>query len=272
MIPRDCVLLVPALLLFVTSMHAQAPTINAVVNAAWSSAALSPGVLTTLFGANLGPAAPTTGAPVPASVISVAVGGKAGFVMLATSNQVNFQVPTDAPIGATTVVVTTPAGSSTPFNVTIASLSPGLPSIGGGGTNPVGTFLRLNGSRIDAPSPVTPGDGMVVFAYGLGPTTPAAPTGPAPNAVFATNSKPTVTIGSTDAPVIASNLAPTLVGTYAVQIQVPASIPEGSQLLTLRIAGFTSNIVTLPVGKPVPLKVAMPDGASDTATIAVKRP
>jgi uncharacterized protein (TIGR03437 family) len=62
-----------------------------------------------------------------------------------------------------------------------------------------------------------------------------------------TMNTPTVTIGGANAPVSFSGLAPSFVGLYQVNAQVPASLKAGNQPVVLTISGFMSKSVLLPV-------------------------
>jgi uncharacterized protein (TIGR03437 family) len=59
---------------------------------------------------------------------------------------------------------------------------------------------------------------------------------------------PTVTIGDVPATVLFSGLAPTYVGLYQINAQVPATAPSGDTVpLLVSIGGATANTVTIAV-------------------------
>ena len=92
---------------------AQAPTIAGVVNSEiQTSSVLCPGLLASIYGTGFGSGATST--------VVVLVGGQKAYVVAVTPTQLNVQLPFDAPLGATTVVVTTGGGTSAPFNVTLS--------------------------------------------------------------------------------------------------------------------------------------------------------
>jgi uncharacterized protein (TIGR03437 family) len=62
-----------------------------------------------------------------------------------------------------------------------------------------------------------------------------------------TSSTPTVTIGGTKSIVSFSGLAPTFVGLYQVNAEVPAGLKSGNQPVVITLAGAASNSVLLPV-------------------------
>jgi len=106
---------------------------------------------------------------------------------------------------------------------------------------------------------------LTLFATGLGPTNPAVAAGaPAPVSPLAvTTTVPVVSLGSQQASVISSALAPGAVGIYEVIFALPSGAAGGGQSLTLTIGGKTSSTVMLPVaGLPGPAINAVVSSAS----------
>jgi uncharacterized protein (TIGR03437 family) len=62
-----------------------------------------------------------------------------------------------------------------------------------------------------------------------------------------TMAMPTVTIGGTKAIVSFSGLAPTFVGLYQVNAEVPATVKAGNQAVVVEVGAASSNSVLLPV-------------------------
>src|SRR5437764_1286323 len=81
---------------------AQTPTIAAVFNA-FSGPALSPGVLASVLGNSFG---------TDKTAVTVTVGGKPGFVLVATGTQLNVQIPVELAPGATTMTITRSGATS----------------------------------------------------------------------------------------------------------------------------------------------------------------
>jgi uncharacterized protein (TIGR03437 family) len=74
-----------------------------------------------------------------------------------------------------------------------------------------------------------------------GEATPVSPS-------LTTTAAPKVTIGGVAAPLNFSGLAPTLVGIYVVDVQVPETVGPGDDIpVMLTIGGLTSNTVTISV-------------------------
>src|SRR5271163_1293947 len=80
------------------ALLAQAPTITSVVNSEIpTSGVLCPGLLSSIYGTGFGSGSTST--------VVVLVGGQKAYVVAVTPTQVNVQLPFNAPLGATTVVV-----------------------------------------------------------------------------------------------------------------------------------------------------------------------
>ncbi|MBK5293114.1 MAG: hypothetical protein JJE04_15760 [Acidobacteriia bacterium] len=113
-----------------------------------------------------------------------------------------------------------------------------------------------------AQNPAIPGEILVMYGIGLGPTKTVVPTGAAPTGLVETATLPTVTVAGQQAQVIVSALAPNSVGLFQINFTLPVNIAEGTHPVFLEIGGKRSNSVTLPVGKPLPLVSRVVNGAS----------
>jgi len=107
--------------------------------------------------------------------------------------------------------------------------------------------------------PAKIGDFLSIFVTGLGKATPGGEPNGKPVAtgavapadgsvVYQTVAKPSVLIGGIAAQVLFSGLAPGFAGLYQINAQVPAGVAPGDEVVVL---------------------VSMPNGRSDSATIAV---
>jgi uncharacterized protein (TIGR03437 family) len=87
-----------------------------------------------------------------------------------------------------------------------------------------------------------PGDVLILWGTGFGPTTPPAPTGvqlPA-DQTYSTSTLPAVTIDNLPATVFGAALAPGFAGLYQVAIQVPSSLADGDWPLVASTGGVQS--------------------------------
>jgi uncharacterized protein (TIGR03437 family) len=209
------------------------PQIASVVSAADSKSPAAPGGLITVYGANLSPTNQATSQiPVPTALANscITVNGQPIPLIFVSPSQVNAQMPFQA-VGAETVVVHTPGGTSDNFNLTVQPNSPAvfLSGVAGPQTN-LPTIIRLaNGLLATDSNPIHPGDSLVIYLTGLGQTNPAGTTGyPAPgnplsNALTATN----VTLGGMSLPLTYAGLAPGEVGVNQINLNVPGGVPTG---------------------------------------------
>ncbi len=225
------------------------PQINAIVSAADSKSAAAPGGLITVYGSNLSPTNQATSQiPVPTALANscITVNGQPIPLIFVSPNQVNAQMPFQA-VGAETVVVHTPGGVSSNFNLTVQPNSPAvfLSGVAGPETN-LPTIVRLANNLLATDSnPIHPGDQLVIYLTGLGQTSPAGTTGyPAPgaplsNALTAT----TVSLGGMNLPVTYAGLAPGEVGVYQINVNVPGGISSGLGLpLTINQGAGTITV------------------------------
>jgi uncharacterized protein (TIGR03437 family) len=230
------------------------PTISA--NGVVSGASFQPGIVAnswvTIQGAGL--AAKTddwsnsiVNGALPTSLdgVSVTMGGKPAYLYYITPGQLNVLAPDLSP-GPVSVVVTTPSGSSSTVTATAALYGPAF-------------FLWLASqvvaTRQDyslAVKPGTfagsstvaakPGEVIVLWATGFGPTNPSVPVGFAVpgDKVYSTVTPPVVTIGNMSALVYGAALAPGSVGLYQIAIQVPLSLADGDWPIQASIGNVTS--------------------------------
>jgi uncharacterized protein (TIGR03437 family) len=212
------------------------PIVSRVLNSALNSAALAPGALASISGTNFA-----------ASNISVNVGGKAAYVIpnSASATQVNVQLPTDAPVGATTLTVTAGGVTSTAFNVTLATYAPAFLTQSGDGTGPA-RVLTAASALVTSGLPGKPGDTLTAVATGLGPTNPPTPTGPA-TAANPLATTPTLTVGGVTAKVLSAGAIVGLAGAVQINFTVPPGV-QGTLPLVVSIGGASSSTsATLPV-------------------------
>jgi uncharacterized protein (TIGR03437 family) len=180
--------------------------------------------------------------------VSVKVGGQPAYIYFISPGQINVVAP-DIGAGPITVTVTNGAATSAPFNATAQIFGPAFFLWPGGYavatrtdyTNAVrnGTF---SGSPTVAPKP---GDVLILWGTGFGPTNPAAPVGvQIPPNSYPTASNVTVTIGGATAIVYGAALAPGFSALYQVALQVP-EMPDGDYPLIATVNGVSSPNTTL---------------------------
>jgi uncharacterized protein (TIGR03437 family) len=96
-------------------------------------------------------------------------------------------------------------------------------------------------------TPAQPGQVIVLWGTGFGPTSPAAPIGvQVPSTgTYNTATPVTVTVGSVNATVYGAALTPGLAALYQVAIQIPTSLANGDYPIVATINGVSSPSTTL---------------------------
>jgi uncharacterized protein (TIGR03437 family) len=195
-----------------------------------------------------------TTAPTSLDGVSVSINGKAGFTSYiqadgTTPSQVNVQAPADSATGPVSITVTNCSGTSAPATLQKASVAPGIlaPAIplfmAGGKQYADATFgfqyLFVGNFGTALPSrPAKPGDSILLYAIGLGDTTPSNTPGVIASSQVqeVVNAQVTVQFGSTPATGVRAALYPTFVGLYYITATVP-NVPDGDYQINVTVAG-----------------------------------
>jgi uncharacterized protein (TIGR03437 family) len=191
-------------------------------------------------------------APTSLEGTSVSIGGKAAFVDYISPGQVNVVVPSDVPTGLQQLTVTTAAGTSSDYQITVNALEPGLLAPAAfkiGGTQYVAAFFPDNSAALPAgaitglPShPAKPGDIVTLYGIGFGPVIPNIPAGQIVEGSNKLASSFEMSIGGLPAAVQYAGLAPNYTGLYQINIVVPNV--SGNSPLTFTL-GTTTGTQTL---------------------------
>jgi uncharacterized protein (TIGR03437 family) len=229
---------------------------DGVVSGASFQAGIAPDSWITIFGTNLSSVTDTwahaiVNGNLPTSLdgVSVSVGGKPAYIAYISPTQINALAP-DVGTGAVQVTVTNSAVTSAPVSAVTQTVEPAFFQWG---SYAVATHLDYspavkNGTLSGvATVAATPGETIILWGTGFGPTTPPAPSGvevPSSVTYYAANTV-TVTVGEVAATVYGAALAPGYVGLYQVAIQVPASLPNGDYPVAAAILGAESPSTTL---------------------------
>jgi len=231
-----------------------APSIssNGIVNGASFQAGLVANSWVTILGANLSPVTDTwakaiVNGALPTSLdgVSASVGGKPAYIYYVSPTQINILAP-DVAAGSTQVTVTTPSGTSSTFTVASSIYAPAFfswPNSQVVATHQDYSFAARSGTWAGSTTvPAKPGDVIILWGTGFGPTSPAAPIGvQVPSTqTYSTSTAPTVTINNVAATVYGAALAPGFAGLYQVAIQVPSSLADGDWPIVAAIGGVSS--------------------------------
>ncbi|HEX3743126.1 MAG TPA: IPT/TIG domain-containing protein [Bryobacteraceae bacterium] len=233
---------------------AGAPAIsaNGVVNGASFQPGVTPNSWVTIQGTNLAPQTDdwshsiVNGAlPTSLDGVSVTMSGKPAYVYFISPGQLNVLAP-DVPAGPISVTVTTAAGASTAFSTTASAYGPAFflwPGSQVVATRQDFTYAAKAGTFAGSTTvPAKPGDVLILWGTGFGPTIPAAPSGVSipTTGSFSTASAPTVTVNNIPAIVYGAALAPGSAGLYQIAIQVPTSLADGDWQIQATIGSVAS--------------------------------
>jgi uncharacterized protein (TIGR03437 family) len=239
---------------FVAKIASTPPQISSVTDGAGYQQGISPGAWISIFGSNL---AYTTrlwrdseilGGKLPTLLdgVTVSIDGRLAAVNYISPVQLNVQVPDDTATGPVPVTVTTPQGTAT-ATVTMQAASPGLFMYQAANGRYVAaqhadySILGPPGLYPGASSPAKPGEVIVLYATGFGPTSPLIPSGQ-----VVTSAAPVVnlsaisaTIGGQPAPVQWAGI--TMAGVWQLNVQVPASAASGDAAIVAQIGGKSTQ-------------------------------
>jgi len=85
-----------------------------------------------------------------------------------------------------------------------------------------------------------PGDVLILWGTGFGPTIPPTPAGVDVSGAAPAVTAPTVTVGGVPVTVLGAALSPGNAGLYQVAIQLPASLPSGALAVQASLGGVQS--------------------------------
>lgn len=232
-----------------------APTITAVTNGASFQPGVASNAWITITGSNLAPTTDTWDKAIqngnlPTSLdgVSVSVGGQQAYINYISPTQINAMAP-DAGSGNVSVTVTTPAGSSAAFTASASAVMPAFFLWPGGqavATHAADNRWAVKNGTFSGVTtvPAKPGEYVVLWGTGFGPTNPAAPAGQqTPSGqLYVTSNTVSVTINGAPATVYGSTaaLAPGFAGLYQLAVQIPANAPDGDLPVVATVGGAQS--------------------------------
>ena len=267
--------------------------ISRVVNGATfgSVGTIAAGQIASVFASNLGLTNKLNGFPATEfEGVSVTFNGTPAPLvhLVATAGQINLVTPSDLPeTGNVAVVVRTAIGAGLTYTARMTTASPGIFRL----SDPSNTS-RANAAALfantawrvipasmarafgwpvdckaagvnaaaDCGEEAVAGDNVQIYMTGLGKATPGGAAGGTPLAtgaqapvnadpLYLTVLRPTITVGGVPAVVQFSGIAPGFAGLYQVNFQIPVAAPTGND---------------------VPVRIEMPNGATDSATIPIR--
>ena len=248
---------------FVVASNVVAPAITGVSNSASNQPTFAPLTYITVYGTNL---AGTTrpwrtsdfpggnGLPLSLDGVSVTVDGTPAYVEYISGTQINIITPPAAVTGKGVPVVISIPGQPN-INTWIAT-QPLAPSLftWATGTADTGVYAvaqHVNFTNVgkinlfptlaaDFTTPATPGETIILYGTGFGPTNPPIAAGIVTDKLYPLNPLPTATLGGLPAKVVFAGLVPPLSQIYQFNITLPAGIGSGDWPLVLSVNGTLS--------------------------------
>jgi len=230
------------------------PGITAVVSAAsFSSSAIVPGELISIFGNSIGPSVPVglqidSSGKVATSLpgLTVRFDGNPAPLLYASAGQINAVVPFSVAGRSTTLMqVSAPGGAAFTATLPVSTAAPAIFVTGAAGQ---GAILNGNLSVNSAANPAARGSSIAIYATGAGLLNPSVADG---TIVSATNpplsaAPVSVTIGGQTAVVSYRGAAPGLVaGVVQINAQVPPSVTPGPAVSVAIGVGGTAGLNTV---------------------------
>ena len=226
------------------------PEVFEVANAEGESPTIAPNTWLEIKGVNLAPDthiwqdSDFVGNQMPTALdkVSVTVNGKNAYVYYISSTQINVLTPPDAMSGGVPVVVDSNGATSASFTAEAKATSPSFFVFNGG---PYVAATHINGSLIgpttlypNASTPAKPGETIVLYANGFGPTNSPVQSGSLTQS-GTLSPLPMISIGGRAAVLsFAGLVAP---GEFQFNVTVPASLANGDQTITATYGGVTAQ-------------------------------
>ncbi len=217
-----------------------------VVSAAANVPGVSPGAWISIYGQNL--ALTTTdwsghinGNTLPTSLngVTVSIDNKPAPISFVSPTQINAQVPDDSNSGPVLVVVTNAYGTSAGQTPTMSTYAP--------------SFFTFDGTRIAAQhadysplgpnsvapgaTPAKPGETVLLYGTGFGPTNPPTPAGQIVSSINPLQDPASlqIVIGGVNAGISFAGIS--AAGLYQFNVVVPGVLPDGDAIVVATISG-----------------------------------
>jgi uncharacterized protein (TIGR03437 family) len=226
--------------------------VSHVLNGASYQPGIVPGSMATIYGTNLslvkdGWEKYIVDGKYPTTMddVTVTIGGKPAYLSYISSEQINLIVP-EVGSGPQDVVVKNAKGSSAAFESTVSATGPAFllwPK-----NQAVATLVNYDLAAESGTfpgavtTPAKPGDVVILWGTGFGPTIPADPIGEETpsKGTYSTSTLPKVTLNGVAVTVYGAALAAGDGGLYQIAIQVPSTMANGNWPVRATIGGVQS--------------------------------
>lgn len=236
-------------------------TADGVVNGATQlGGPLAPNAIATIYGSSLSFTTHATGAsdivggklPQQLDGVSVLMNGLSCGLLLVSPGQINLVVPYQLTAGSVAMIVVRQNVDGPEVTIQIGDVSPGLFAWSGN----IAIATHLNGQLLTPTNPGLPGETIVLYAGGLGRTSPDTTSGKIATSAspIAAMASAQLVLGGTPCPpgtVLYAGLAPGFSGLYQINVRLPASFPPNPVIqVAVSSTASPANLV-LPTGGAV---------------------
>ncbi|MCS6952734.1 MAG: hypothetical protein RMK57_05640 [Bryobacterales bacterium] len=225
-----------------------------IVNAATYSPGAAPGSWITIFGDSLAPQARTwreedfAGDSLPTELdgVAVTIEDRPAALYYVSPKQLNALVPSDVAEGPARLVVRNGSGISEPAGVEIKRLSPGFFTF----PREYVAAVRSDGALLGPPDlipgvatvPARPGDAILLFGTGFGPTSPEPPAGRRFQGAYPLAGPVQLRLDTYEVPLAFAGLVGP--GLYQFNLTVP-DLPDGDYSVTAQVQGVRTEKIAL---------------------------
>jgi uncharacterized protein (TIGR03437 family) len=235
-------------------------------NATFEGDTLAPGGIVAIFGDGFATGAPVSAQALPLTTelggARVLVNDKAAPVYYVSPNQINFQLPYDTAAGDAIVRVERGGVRGNPVSINVGRAAPRILRMGiaehGTIVFPDGVTYAIPRTAGTPSMPAKIGETVIVYAFGLGATTPAVASGVAApsNPLGVTTAAYRVQFGATgpfgggvQATPLYAGLTPNFVGLYQINVTIPEDAPRGDAVPVALVSDLegSSNRVTMAI-------------------------
>jgi uncharacterized protein (TIGR03437 family) len=220
------------------------PAITSVTNGGSFQPGIASATWLSIFGTNLAQSTYTWQAsdfvngqlPTSLQGVSVTINGIAAYVEFVSPTQINVLAPDDSTVGSVPVQVTVSSQQSTILTATKQQFAPSFFTTGGSSSV---AAVHANYTLVSASQPAAPGEVILLYGTGFGPTTPASPTAQLVTTPAELANQVQISIGGVNASVSYAGLAEA--GLYQFNVAVPAGLPNGSTSVAASIGGVQTQ-------------------------------
>jgi len=173
--------------------------------------------------------------------VSVTIDGKPAYVEYISPTQINVLAPDDTTTGSVVVQVTADSQQSNSLSAQEQQFAPSFFA-----NNGIVAAEHADYSAVSATKPAAPGEVILLYGTGFGPTSPDSPTAQLVTAPALLANQVQISIGGTTANVAWAGLVES--GVYQFNVTVPASLASGNAAVIASSGGVsTQSGVSIPV-------------------------